>query len=155
MTTMQQFLDVATRGQSEKLLTALQGLPDDKRAWSPASGSRSALDQVAECAMLNGSMAALLNGNPFPKDFSFEKYLQEKLELAQDPDRTVELLKTNTEAVCSAIAKLTDSDLEKSVQMPWGSMTFNEMVRYPLWNMSYHEGQITYIKLMLEEAASQ
>ncbi len=154
MPTIQQFLASGTREQSEKLLTALDSLPDDKRNWSPTAGSRSAIDQIAECAMLNGSTALLLAGNEFPKDFSFEKYLQEKLDLAKDYHRTVELFKTNTDAVCRAIANLTESDLGKTVEMPWGSMSLNDLASYPLWNMTYHEGQITYIRLMLEEPSA-
>ncbi len=153
MTTMQQFLASATKKQSELLLTALNNLPEEKRNWVPTEASRHALDQVAECAMLNGSTASLLVGNEFPKDFDFAVYLQQKVDLSKDYSRTVELLQRNTEVLCGAIANLSDNDLLTAVQMPWGSMTLQDLAAYPLWNMTYHEGQITYIHLMLGQAS--
>lgn len=154
MTTMQQFLASATKKQSELLLTALNNLPEEKRSWAPTESSRHALDQVAECAMLNGSTASLLVGNEFPKDFDFAVYLQQKIDLGKDYSRTVELLQKNTELVCGAIANLSDNDLMTTVQMPWGSMTLQDLTAYPLWNMTYHEGQITYIRLMLDQPSA-
>jgi len=35
------------------------------------------------------------------------------------------------------------------VQMPWGMMTLAQIISYPYWDMSYHEGQINYLASML------
>lgn len=146
---LQKFLATATPKAADNLITALERLPEDKRAWSPQGDARTALDMVAEIALLNGTTAGMIRGKSWPEGYDMNAYFAEKTELAKDETKCRELLKENTADVLAAIAATTDEDLEVQVQMPWGPMSLADICSYPYWNMSYHEGQINYIASML------
>ncbi|HLK57342.1 MAG TPA: DinB family protein [Chthonomonadaceae bacterium] len=149
MPSMQEFLVGATRKASADLEAALLRLPEDKRNWRPAETARTALDQYAECAILNGSTADVIVSRSFPTNYDFSAFTNAKDALAQNWDRAQALLKENTEKICSVIQAVPDADLNIEVQFPWGPMTLAQIIAYPLWNMSYHEGQINYIASLL------
>ncbi len=58
--TLHDFLITATARATEGLIEAFLLLPEDKRNWSPETTSRTAVDQIAECALLNKSTISLL-----------------------------------------------------------------------------------------------
>jgi len=147
--TLQEFLALAVQKAAADLETALLRLPEDKRNWRPAEQSRTALDQVAECAILNGSTVDLIETRVFSADFDYAEFTRAKDELSQDWDALRSLLHENTSRVVAAIRALPDADLDIQVNMPWGPMTLAQVIAYPYWNMTYHEGQINYIASML------
>ncbi len=143
------FLARATQKAMVALEAALARLPDDKRDWSPMGDARTALDMVAECALMNGSTAALIQTRVFPADFDWAAFGRAKTDLAQDGNALQSLLHANTEKVIAALNAVAEEDLNVAVPMPWGLMALSEVMAYPYWNMSYHEGQITYIASLL------
>jgi uncharacterized damage-inducible protein DinB len=147
--TLQTFLASATQKAAADLETALMRVPEDKRTWSPMDKARSAMDQAAEVAMLNGYTAHLINNRSWDTKFDFDDYLQEKAALAQDWNAVKALLDKNTPLVIAAIQAVPDSDLDIEVTLPWGPSSLAQVMSYPYWNMSYHEGQINYIASML------
>lgn len=147
--TLQDFLATAIQKAATDLEAALLRLPEDKRSWSALDKARTALDQVAECAMLNGSTAELIQARRWATDFDFAEYQLAKNELQADWDRLQPMLKQNTEKVIAAVRAVPDEDLSSAIEMPWGPMTLAQIVAYPYWNMSYHEGQINFIASML------
>jgi len=72
-----------------------------------------------------------------------------KTELAQNRDALLSLLHANTQKVIAALNAVAEEDLNVAVPMPWGPMALSEVMAYPYWNMSYHEGQINYIAALL------
>ena len=74
---LQNFLAGAAKKAAVDLEAALLQLPEYKRGWSPAETSRSAVDQVAECAMLNGMTVQMITSRAWPADHNFEQYLKE------------------------------------------------------------------------------
>ena len=67
--TLQDYLTTATQKASADLAAALLRLPEDKRGWSPGEKSRAALDQVAECAILNEYTAELIQTRTWQADW--------------------------------------------------------------------------------------
>ena len=149
MKTLQNFLAQATPKAAEDLETALLRLPEDKRNWSAGGDARSALDMVAEVALLNGTTAQTLENRRFPDDYDFAVYAQSKAELAQDWPTLKTMLDENTARVVEAIRAVPDEDLAVEVPMPWGPMTLAQLMSYPFWNACYHEGQINFIASLL------
>ncbi len=147
--TLQQYLTTATHKAADDLEAALLRLPEERRGWSPMDKARSALDQAAECAILNGSTAQLIQTRVFPANYDFAAFFQAKEELARDWNAVQALLHENTAKAVAAIGAVSDEDLAIEIQMPWGPMTLAQIMSYPFWNMSYHEGQINYIASML------
>lgn len=142
------FADTAEKAATD-LATALMRLPEEKRNWSPMGEARTAIDLVAECALLNGSTAGLIIKRSFEESFDTANYMRLKEELAQDWEALHALLDENTKLVAATIRAVPDEELGAEVMMPWGPMTIEQVCSYPYWNMSYHEGQINYIASML------
>ena len=147
--TLQDFLGIATQKTADELVAAFLRLAEDRRAWSPEGKARTALDLVAECALLNGYTADLIRTRLWP-DGNFERYAREKAEaVAQGWEPLSALLKANTEKIIAAIREVPDDALGSEIAMPWGKQPLTEIVSYPYWNMTYHQGQINYIASML------
>jgi len=142
---LQSFLAAATRQAAADLITALEQLPDEKRGWSPLGKGRSAVDQAAECAILNGITARAIVSLAFPPDFDFAAYEAEKKAMATDWPRVKALLQENAEKAAQAILGTPDDCLDRTLDLPWGPMLLTQVMAYPYWNMTYHEGQTNYV----------
>ncbi len=93
MPTANDYLADATDQAAEALLTAFSLVPEDKLTWQAGPTNRSALDMVAECAILNGSTAAVVEAGQWV-DVDFPAYVAEKEALvSRGKEATVALLK--------------------------------------------------------------
>ena len=147
--TLQAHLAETTRKTAEELTAAFLKLPEDKRVWSPHDKARSALDQMAECAVLNGYTAALILSHKW-EGSSMDAFFQAQDELeAKGWEACNALLVANTSEVIAAISAAPDDTLSLDIPMPWGSQKMTEILAYPSWNMTYHLGQINYIGSLL------
>lgn len=151
--TMQEYLATATPKQAENLITAFLRVPEDKRSWKPDDKARSAQNQFAECALLNGYTAALIEARQFPipmGDNAMEMFFRDMAAMEALPwDQLHARLLENTGKVVEAIRATPDDALSIEIDMPWGVQTLGQILAYPNWNMTYHEGQINYIASML------
>ncbi len=129
------------------LLAAAQEVPEDRRAWKPSDQSRSALDQLAECALLNRYTASVIENQGWPED-GFANYMADKAVIEKDWDTAVAALKESIPGLVAAIRAFPEDKLGVEISTSFGPMTLEKNVSYPWWNMSYHQGQITYIALM-------
>ena len=75
---LQVFLTAAPHKAAADLVTALLRLPEEKRDWSPAETARTAIDRVAECAILNGKTASLIRTRIWPESDDFADFLHAK-----------------------------------------------------------------------------
>ena len=147
--TLQEFLARAAEKAAADLEAAVLRLPEDKRGWSPMGDARTALDQAAECAILNGSTADLIQSRTWTWSGDFSEFQRAKTELAQDWESLRSLLQTNTAKVMEVIRAIPDDDLSIEIELPWGPTSLAQIASYPYWNMAYHEGQTNYIASML------
>ena len=147
--TLQDFFAAATQKAADDLAAAFLRLPEDKRGWSPDEKSRTAQDQVAECAVLNGYTASLIQTRTWHKD-RFDTFLAEKAEAAaQDWETLQARLQESAGRIATAVAAVPDEALADEIEIPWQTMTLAEVLAYPYWNMTYHQGQINYLASML------
>lgn len=148
--TLHDFLAISTLKAKEGLIEAFLLLPEDKRNWAPEATSRTAIDQVAECALLNGSTVNLLQTRVWEPN-RYPDFLAAKAEACNLPwEELKALLEENTRLFVEAIATVPAEDLEIEVAMPWGAMKISEILAFPYWNMTYHQGQITYIASLIK-----
>jgi hypothetical protein len=152
MASVQEFFVSLTEKAAQDLLTALDNLPEENRMWSPMGEARTALDQVAECALLNGSTAKLLRDRTWGSQSGMDEFFNAKAELAKNEQACKATLQENLPKIVEAIRSVSDADLAVSVEMPWGPMTLGQIITYPYWNMSYHEGQINYLASMIAKS---
>lgn len=146
--TLQDYLATATRKASADLAAALLRLPEDKRGWSPGEKSRTALDQVAECAILNEYTAELIQTRTWQADW-FADFPAAKAKAAQDWGTLQARLQESAARVAAAIADVPDEALADEIQLFGRTMALAEVMARSYWNMTYHEGQIVYIGSLL------
>jgi hypothetical protein len=144
-------LAAATDKAATELRDAYLSLPAEKRAWSPEPSSRSALDQLAECALLAGNTATVIAERAWPETMRFEEYLAQKAALVAEGEATaLSLLSENTAKVIAAIQAVPEEALSLQVPTPWRPMAMTEVLAYCHWNDTYHTGQIYYIASLLD-----
>jgi uncharacterized damage-inducible protein DinB len=156
LTSVQEFLAEATQKADDDLTVALELIPQEKRSWKPTAAARSALDQIAECAILNGSIVNMIENRYGPPAEFMAKFVSVKEALAQDEEAARALLETNTALVIAAIQAVPDEELDTNIPLPWGpktwgTKTLRDICAHPYWNMTYHQGQIVYIASLLGE----
>ncbi len=148
--TTQNFLATTTQKAAADLMEAFLALPEEKRNWSPVEGARTALNLVAECALINGYTAELIQDHRWPLDDSGSDLQQKMNELmAKGWDAMAALLKDNTERLAAALRAVPDEALETEITIQWGKLPLIGYMAYPNWNLAYHLGQINYITSML------
>ena len=148
MSSVQTFLAGATKQASDDLIAAFERIPADKQAWSPMGSARTALDQLAECALLTGVTAQMVESRAWLTEIA-NSYPQDKQNLLKEPEKIKPLLAENAQRMAAVVAGVTDQELAQSISTAFGEMTWSQIVTYPYWNMSYHQGQINYIASML------
>ena len=136
---LQNFLAAATIQAAVDLEEALLRLPEEKRSWKSSEQSRSALDQVAECAIMNEKVIDMIRIQVFPANYAYIEYQQQIAGLCSDWPALQNLLHKNAAKVADVIRAVSDDDLEAQ----------SDSMNYPYWNMTYHIGQINYIASML------
>ena len=130
-----------------KLITAL----GDKASWSPLDKGRTALNQVAECALMTGACVGIIANKAVP-NFDWEAFGKAQAELETDTSALLAALADNTEALAAAIEGLSAEDAAFEVTMPWGeTYTLAGLADVNYWNNTYHQGQINLIQQMVND----
>lgn len=142
------FLATMTREASESLVTAFQAIPADHADWAP-EGCRSALDMLAECAVLNGKSADVIAaGEWVPVEYT--AFLREKKHVVSlGSNAAIQLLRENTDKAVVGLQHADSDRFTDVIETQFGPMPFGKVCRMPFWNMSYHEGQINMLGMLI------
>jgi uncharacterized damage-inducible protein DinB len=128
-----------TMHAAEMLCKDAAWIPDDKKDWNPKENAKSVNQILSECARGNFRIAAAVKGAT-PGEIS-------------DPADFVGLKNhviDSAKEFCSAIDSLDESGLEKEIMAPWGQpMSLSALIFLPASHMTYHDGQVNYIQLLL------
>jgi len=146
----QEFIATSTIRAAQDLEKALLELPEEKRAWKASPASRSALNMVAECAVMAEATISMIQTGAFPSEAASIAFRAEITALADDWPKLQALLHENTAKVAEAIRAVPDEALLKEFVLPWETITMSTTMSYPYWNMSYHMGQINFIAGILD-----
>ncbi|MFM7187982.1 MAG: hypothetical protein ACKO14_09220 [Armatimonadota bacterium] len=116
--------------------------------WSPLDKGRTAVDQVAECALITDWVAQTLEDCALaPMDW--EGYGTAKASL-DTPEKALGALKPATERIIAALRQLPAEKAGDVIELPWGeTYTLGELANIVWWNNTYHNGQICYIQTLL------
>ena len=127
------------------LLTgAAKSTKADKYDWKPEETSRSAKEVFIEAVAMFSNTAGMLEQRAMPAGYEemvekFGKMSAEELSTQAEKDIKV---------LVEAIKAFPASDLEQTMDLPWGTMSFFDIMCYPYWNMMWHAGQINYIQTL-------
>ena len=140
---MKQWLIEEVKASVHRLAQAITAL-GDQASWSPLDKGRTAIDQVAECALINGMIADILIKRADPVA-DWEAYGKAKAAL-DTADKAVAVLNETLGQLEAAYAALPTELEEHQITMPWGQQyKLIDLPSISLWNNTYHEGQINYI----------
>jgi hypothetical protein len=149
MPKLQQQAAKMTRHAWEGLMCTAAFVPEEKRDWVPQGKARTLHDILAECAVLPGRWHTFLLGNdPLPPP-DREGYERAKAEL-----NTLEKIRAAGDAaiarLCEQIEAIPDDRLDEERAMPWGqTMTLADRLFICYWNLTYHDGQVNYLQMLL------
>jgi hypothetical protein len=156
MPTVSEFVAEATETRAKAFLETYRRLPEPLRKWRPLDKGRSAADQFAECALLNLETAKLIESGQWPTDADGKMSVSIggndletlKAELIETGDHMLEVFERNFAVLIAVLQSVSEDRLSEEIMLPWGPQTLAQIITYPLWNMSYHEGQINYISFL-------
>lgn len=134
------YLADEARGNGRLLSYCLESTKCD-RSWKPSAkgAGRSMLEQAEECAGLNHMVASLLRGEA-PK--------QREGSLITDGAEAAKAVMDSANDMASALEGMQDSELDKMLQLPFGTYPARFAAGIANANMIYHWGQANYIELL-------
>ncbi len=144
--TIQEYAASAIEKSVEELIAAVKLLPEDQWVWKPLDKGRTALDQLAECAATNALTAKVVKA-VFWQESMMPDYWQTITDV--DTGNAITVLREATASLVEAIQTTTDANLTVEIKLHHETVPLAQLFLMPLWNMSYHEGQITYIETLL------
>jgi hypothetical protein len=144
---VQEYIVGVTEKAAKELLAAALETPEERRVWSPLDKGRTVIDQVAECALLNGYTTQVIEDRNWAPT-AFANYGEERAAIAKDWETVSAALESGLPRLTAAIGGLSDEDLELVLETPFGPMSMEQIASYPVWNMTYHQGQVTYVGIL-------
>ena len=142
-----EYMAIQTERMTDSLAHFLATTHEDKLQWQPqtegSAPTRSVLEQIAECVVVNRMIAAGLRGEtPSPPSASGPALI-----LTNGTDAQ-EQVRTSGAELATAIRTMTEADLERMYQHPRGQFLGANLIMMPLRNMAYHAGQINLIQML-------
>jgi hypothetical protein len=114
-------------------------IPEDELNWKPSPTAKSALEIASHVLGVIQAMTLVLEGGEFaapqPIPVASLQEAQEQLRGAAEED-------------AGRLRRLSPADLERTVQLPFGSLPLAQAASIPLVDMVHHHGQIAYLQTM-------
>ena len=136
------FIELAYR----RLAADLRAIPEDIVNVSPGGDARPALHIVAECATVNGQIAASLStGAPLLRLSPEER--EAHLRSFDTAEKALAFLAQETQKLLEAVDGLDESTLDDEVsrEVMGRPITRFALAELPAGHMMYHDGQLNYI----------
>jgi len=124
----------------DSLWRTIKAMPADKLDWRPAEGTRTTREILEELVMTTPFSAELIHTMKVP-EMAEQKYPQDIAELEK-------MYRASVDDFIKAVREFPEDKLQEKMDLPWGAMTFFQMITYPYWNLMYHWGQISYLQTM-------
>ena len=128
------------------LIKDMNAVEENQACVCPGGVAKPAIKVVAECAAVNGMVAAMLSGgdakrpSPEERDAYYASFTTREAVLTE--------LEQKTQSLYAAIDGLDENTLGEMVEGPIGPMTRFGMAELPAMHMMYHDGQINYIQAL-------
>ena len=146
--TVPEYIARQTERMADSLAHFISKTPEDRLVWHPSieggGPTRSILEQVSECVVVNRTIAALIRGGvpPTPADPNAPPF-----RFANGQDAQEQLVASARE-LAVAIAGMSESDLARIYEHPRARMAGENLIMMCLRNMAYHAGQANFIQIL-------
>ena len=122
---------------------SVKTMPADKFEWRPEPTTRTARELAEEIVMTTGYVSKLVRAH---KDPGMEDSTGDTI------PKTIEVLEQEHRAkideFIAAVRDFPNEELKNTIELPWGTWTFSQVIAYPYWNLMYHWGQVNYIQTL-------
>lgn len=146
---VQDFIADRTMAGAEELAVQVKKM-GEKATWIAMDEGRTALDQLAECAVIGGYMVDVIATKTMPEmnEAMMEQYVSDKASVTS-VTQGEELLLANTTRLCDVIREVPDTDLGEKMSF-WGPepWLFCNVMAHHLMNVQYHIGQVNFIQTL-------
>ena len=132
-----------------------RAVPDDKLDWRPLDVGQSVLSMARELAKCSDWAYDILNGKGMDMDDTTFAEMSSWATVADCEAASKEKLTR----YFAYITDYPDSKLVETMDLPFGpggsmkTFTMAELMDYPRWNASYHQGQIAYVQTLYGDKA--
>ncbi len=123
----------------------IAAMPADKLEWKLAEKTRSVREILGEVVGATSYNGAVLTARASVDDAwtSSDGLSLEDLEA---------LHRKNIAEFLDVVKAFPAEELSDKVVLPWGEMTYFDIISYGYWNTMYHLGQIAYVQMMYGDA---
>lgn len=145
--TVPEYIARQTERMADSLAHFIATTPEDRLVWHPSieggAPTRSILEQISECVVVNRAIAALLRGAAAPPSGPNSPAIR----FANGQDAQEQLVASARE-LAAAMRMMTDADLARVYDHPRGRMSGENVIIMCLRNMAYHAGQANFIQIL-------
>jgi hypothetical protein len=139
-----------TKAAIDALFKAAHAMPADKLIWKVSDKGRTALSQCAECAQMIPMTIGMLETKTMPpmdENAMEQMGAQSAAWTLADCER---ICREESEKLYVVLRNYSDEDLAKPIDLPFGDKDWRmtDVASYPLWNITYHLGQISFIQTL-------
>lgn len=137
-----------TQRRVNAFFTLARKIPADKLTTSPGGKARTPLDLIQEVGALPAFFAGVVRERKMPE---FDEAMMTEFKANQTRLTTIDeaeaACRKGTDELLDALGGLSDEELLEQVSFPWDPIpyTLAAMAAGHLWNVGYHEGQLSYI----------
>jgi uncharacterized damage-inducible protein DinB len=115
----------------------LQFIPAEKLNWKPSPTAKSALEIANHTAGALEAMRPVLQGGSWQRP---------EFTPATDLAAAQALLRKTTQAYVEALKKVSPADLERKIELPFGTFPLAQCCAFPVIDLIHHRGQIAYLQ---------
>jgi uncharacterized damage-inducible protein DinB len=118
----------------------LEFIPVEKLNWKPAPTAKSALEVVNHVVGALEAMRPVLGGG---------SWTAPQFTPATDLRSAQALLRRTANDYAEALKKVSPADLERKIELPFGTFPLGQCCAFPVVDLGHHHGQIAYIQTLL------
>jgi uncharacterized damage-inducible protein DinB len=128
-------------------MKGLRFVPQAKRDWKPAPTAWSAQEIAAHLSYWTIYFTKIVMGETLtaPDEAGWRASTKELKDAAQ----TEQLTERLHQDFVMAVKGLSEKDLAREVELPWGKETVASAIGGNFWHVTYHQGQLNYIQTLL------
>ncbi|HEY3414644.1 MAG TPA: hypothetical protein VGM51_16515 [Armatimonadota bacterium] len=139
-----------TQAAIDSLFKAAHAMPEDKLTWKVDDKGRTALSLCAECAQMIPMTTEMLKAKAMPPMDESAMEEMGKQSAAWTLADCEKICRDESQKLFAVLRDYSDEDLKKPIALPFGDRDWRmtDVASYPLWNMTYHLGQISFIQTL-------
>lgn len=130
-------LAAQARWTADSISHNLKFVPDDKLTWKPAPTAKSALEIINHTVGAMKGMSGAIRGGAWQVP---------PFDPATTREQAQSMIRAAVGDYVDALLALSPADLEKNVDLPFGTFSLRQFTGFGLVELQHHRGQIAYLQ---------